>query len=176
MRTSKTNLSVIDNTGARVQPRIVVGENAGAGYKSGDILDANAVINEIPDVDNIVDTIHQLEQTVTALQNTIHDLFPRIVLVNDVTVEEEQQWLLGRTKLMPQSGRTTFEPFNLQEYDDVFQDVKNGRTVIVRFYNSDGSKNLSALLLQITEYKDEHDPVLWFNDGEATIDITKPEH
>lgn len=45
MRVNKTNLSVIDNTGARIQPRIIIGDNAG--YKSGDILDANAVTAEI---------------------------------------------------------------------------------------------------------------------------------
>ena len=43
MRVNKTNLSVIDNTGARIQPRIVIGDSAG--YKSGDILDANAMMN-----------------------------------------------------------------------------------------------------------------------------------
>lgn len=69
MRTSKTNLSVIDNTGARVQPRIVVGESADAGYKSGDILDANAVINEMPDVDGMYESIDNHEERITALEN-----------------------------------------------------------------------------------------------------------
>lgn len=69
MRTSKTNLSVIDNTGTRVQPRIVVGESTDTGYKSGDILDANAVINEMPDVDGLYESIDNHEERITALEN-----------------------------------------------------------------------------------------------------------
>ena len=35
------NTTILDNTGTRVQPNVIVGEYNG--YASGDILDANAV-------------------------------------------------------------------------------------------------------------------------------------
>lgn len=43
---SKTNISVLDNRGIRVNPSVIIG-NTGNGYVSGDILDANAVYNVI---------------------------------------------------------------------------------------------------------------------------------
>ena len=43
MKKSKLlNTSILDNTRARIQPNLIVGESNG--YKSGDILDANAVV------------------------------------------------------------------------------------------------------------------------------------
>lgn len=43
MKKSKLlNTSILDNTRARIQPSLIVGESNG--YKSGDILDANAVV------------------------------------------------------------------------------------------------------------------------------------
>lgn len=40
----KTNISVQDNKGIRISPNMIVGETFN-GYKSGDILDANAIID-----------------------------------------------------------------------------------------------------------------------------------
>lgn len=43
MKKSKLlNTSILDNTRVRIQPNLIVGESNG--YKSGDILDANAVV------------------------------------------------------------------------------------------------------------------------------------
>ena len=48
MRKSKIyNTSIIDNTGARTAPVIIVGEYNG--FKSGEILDANALVQAIKD-------------------------------------------------------------------------------------------------------------------------------
>lgn len=76
MRKSKlTNVSVLDNTGARIVPSMVIGESAG--YASGDILDANAtnelVQSKIQEVDpeGISEDIQELK---TLLGTNTEDL------------------------------------------------------------------------------------------------------
>lgn len=109
MRSSKTNLSVIDNTGARIQPRIIIGDNAG--YKSGDILDANAMMNEVtkemPDVDDMQEQIDALEEKVEALDDV------GIVIVD----------LVGGISSSEQVGLTA------SDYDYVISVLKSGKMV-----------------------------------------------
>lgn len=68
---SKTNISVLDNRGIRVNPSVIIG-NTGNGYVSGDILDANAVYDVIKGGDDEDQSdINTLSQDVTSLQNTV---------------------------------------------------------------------------------------------------------
>lgn len=79
---SKTNLSILNNTGVRINPSIIVGESNG--YVSGDILDANAVKelvggstskNDFEDlqtqVDNISDSVDNISDSVNNIQSLI---------------------------------------------------------------------------------------------------------
>lgn len=72
MNKNKTNLSVINNAGIRINPNIIVGESGS--HSSGDILDANAteelIQNAIPQ-DNVSDKIHELQTSVENIQSLI---------------------------------------------------------------------------------------------------------
>lgn len=75
---SKTNISVLDNRGIRVNPSVIIG-NTGNGYVSGDILDANAVYDVIKggddedqsDINTLSQDLSGTKQDVTALQNAV---------------------------------------------------------------------------------------------------------
>lgn len=97
-KTKLMNTSVVDNTGARIQPSVVIGEYNG--HVSGDILDANATSSLIDekiegidiealstlqeDVDNIkevlgtdsedltdtIDTFNEIQQFLSGVDNT----------------------------------------------------------------------------------------------------------
>lgn len=62
-------LSVIDNTGQRIVPRLIIGD--GTDYPSGDILDANAVLSIASGSGTTVDT-SELEGRVDTLENKVY--------------------------------------------------------------------------------------------------------
>lgn len=81
---SKTNISVLDNRGIRVNPSVIIG-NTGNGYVSGDILDANAVYDVIKGGDDEDQSdINTLSQNVTSLQNTVNRILSNSVMSNTV--------------------------------------------------------------------------------------------
>lgn len=69
----KTNISVQDNTGVRVTSSLIVGQKSN-GYKSGDILDANAVQEKISDLVNLapeaLDSLGEIAEVLNAKANT----------------------------------------------------------------------------------------------------------
>ena len=119
MRTSKTNLSVIDNTGTRVQPRIVVGE--GGDYKSGDILDANAVMQEMPDVDGISETLDNYDERITALENSgspsvVNILGNGTTISYSITPEDKSKVITSIRNGIPVIGRITVGYSSVYQY------------------------------------------------------------
>lgn len=160
MRTSKTNLSVIDNTGTRVQPRIVVGE--GGDYKSGDILDANAVVKEVQknvdkinktdtnaaldkveefstflaDVDNtktLGELLGALDSRLQALEN-VDSSAKKIIEVE--VVSTSQHILSPKTDYM-ENGNPTVESYKEEQriLADIGNDLKNGIPRFIKYDN-----------------------------------------
>lgn len=87
MSKTKTNISVKDNTGARVEASVIVG-NA-SGYVSGDILDANATSDLISGaVDDIAD---QFDTIIGQLDDSIDAVSGRVTTIEDVLNLDQEE-------------------------------------------------------------------------------------
>lgn len=87
MSKTKTNISVKDNTGARVEASVIVG-NA-SGYVSGDILDANATANLINEaVDNIDEAF---DGAIGELDRAVEILGGQVATIEDVLNLDQEQ-------------------------------------------------------------------------------------
>ena len=91
---TKTNISVRDNTGARVEASVIVG-NA-AGYVSGDILDANATANLINEAtegisEDIGELIEQLGEQVEDIADDVNNAKDDIADIQDVLNLDQEQ-------------------------------------------------------------------------------------
>lgn len=94
MNKTKTNISVRDNTGARVEASVIVG-NA-AGYVSGDILDANATANLIDEAtkgipEDIAEAIEELSEQVEGIYDDVETAKDDIADIQDVLNLDQEQ-------------------------------------------------------------------------------------
>lgn len=94
MSKTKTNISVKDNTGARVEASVIVGP--AAGYVSGDILDANATANLINEVagdipEDIAELIEDLSTQVESIYDDVETAKDDIADIQSVLNLDQEQ-------------------------------------------------------------------------------------
>lgn len=124
MKFNKTNLSVVDNAGVRVQPRIVIGDQGD--YRSGDILDANAVQN-IVKTDGDVDYA-EYSQFKEDTESSISDINTAIQGVEDDVADISDKVDKLTVGFNPSVGDVLFTDGTISA--DVETEIDSGKTPI----------------------------------------------